>query len=70
MFEILMGDKVESFDVDGCHNTLFAHKDCLKKYAGRTLDVTVDLPESSPLRIAFERAKAQPTKAQPTKGQT
>lgn len=46
--EILLGQTVALIDVDGCYQTIYAHKDCLKKY-GENLDV-LQLPEASPLR--------------------
>lgn len=53
--EILLGKTVQSFTVDGCNQTLYGHKDCLTKYAGKKLDA-LELPEASPLRQAYERA--------------
>lgn len=64
LVEILTGQTVKSFTVDGCDQTLYGHKDCLKKYAGKKLDA-LELPEASPLRQAYERANA-PGEPQPT----
>lgn len=55
LLEILLNKPVKSFAVDGVKQTLYGHDDCLKKYTG-TLDAA-DLPESSPLRQAWEKAK-------------
>lgn len=51
--EILLGQTVSSFEVDGCPQTLYGHKGCLKKY-GENFDV-LQLPESSPLRQAYNK---------------
>lgn len=52
--EILLGQKVTSFEVPGCEQQLFGHDDCIEEFAGRTFDVH-DLPEASPIRQAYER---------------
>lgn len=49
--EILLGQTVSAIEVDGCSHTLYAHKDCLKKY-GENLDI-LQLPTVSPLRQAY-----------------
>ncbi len=56
--EILFGKTVQSFTVDGCNQTLYGHKDCLTKYAGKKFDV-LELPESSPLRQAYNKAVSE-----------
>ena len=53
LYEILTNTNVETFEIESCHNTLVAHKKCLKEHNGKGLS---DLPERSPLRIAFEKA--------------
>ena len=55
--EILLGETVRSFTVTGCDQTLYGHKKCLAKYAGKNLGI-LELPEASPLRQAYERARA------------
>jgi hypothetical protein len=50
--EVLFGKRVKSFSVDGCNQTLYGHKDCLTKYAGKKIN-PLELPEASPLRKAF-----------------
>lgn len=54
LLEILLNKTVKSFTVDGCDQTLYGHEDCLKKYTGKRFDA-IELPQSSPLRQAYER---------------
>ena len=54
--EILLGRNVTPFEIDGCDQTLYAHKECIKKYEGKDFP---SLPESSPLRQAFESQKSK-----------
>ena len=54
LLQILTGEKIRPFQVDGVTNELFAHKPCLKKFHGKLFD---QLPPASPLRIAIEKAK-------------
>lgn len=53
--EILLGKKVKSFTAGGSNQTLYGHDKCLEDFAGKEF---TDLPEKSPLRKAYERAKA------------
>ena len=62
LFEILMGKTVKTITVDGCEQTLFAHKSCIKRYS---ISEYKDLPLSSPLRQAYERALAKKKLDQP-----
>lgn len=52
--EILLGKTVRSFTVGGYDQILYGHKDCVKKYGGKTVNVS-ELPAESPLRQAHER---------------
>lgn len=56
--EILLGQTVKSFSVDGCNMQLFGHEECLKLFGDRRVDVA-ELPVESPLREAWEAAKAK-----------
>jgi hypothetical protein len=58
LYEILMGKSVKSITASGCNQTLFAHDACITKYADRKLDCE-NLPASSPLRQAYERAQRE-----------
>ena len=54
--ECCIGKPVISFTWQGCMNTLYAHSACIDKLPDKAeLDVTT-LPESSPLRKAYERS--------------
>lgn len=55
LMEILMGQKVYPFEIDGIDQTLYAHKACFNKYKGKT---DPELPVGSPLRAAVEKARA------------
>lgn len=55
--EIMLGQTVKSFTVNGCDQTLYGHGKCLGKYdTGKPIDV-LTLPEGSPLRQAHEANK-------------
>lgn len=54
--EILLGQTVPSFKVTGCNQELFAHCKCLPKDGN--LEPS-SLPETSPLRKAWEDARKE-----------
>jgi hypothetical protein len=54
--EIIMGKKVKSFYMGNSNQTFFGHDKCLEQYHGK--DFT-DLPESSPLRQAWEKQRSK-----------
>lgn len=54
--EILLGKIVPSFKISASNQTLFAHQMCLPKDG--EFDI-LTLPETSPLRRAFEEAKSK-----------
>lgn len=57
LMEILTGQTVKSFDVDGCNQTLYAHKGCAEKFHGKPISAD-DLPPKSPLRVAFSKPES------------
>lgn len=52
LVEILTRGRVIPFNVGGCNQTLYSHAACIKLYGKRNLN-PMDLPEDSPLRIAW-----------------
>lgn len=52
--EILLGKSVKAIEVSGVTQTLYGHDKCIKKYVGEKFDVT-ELPDASPLRLAYEK---------------
>lgn len=65
ILEILLNKTVKAISVDGCDQTLYAHKTCLKKWANKRIDPT-QLPEASPLRAAWLEAKNKSCNQTPT----
>ncbi len=53
--EIILGQTVPSFELEGVNNQLFAHKRCLP--IAKKAKTIEDYPESSPLRAAVLAAK-------------
>lgn len=51
--EILLGKKVEGFELEGFENTFYCHKEC-RKILKEGMDV-LTLPAASPIRQAAER---------------
>jgi hypothetical protein len=55
--EIMLGKGVKSFTQVGCSTTFYGHDKCLEDAKGcKTL---LDLPEKSPLRLAYEKQEAE-----------
>lgn len=50
--EILLGEKVKSFTIDGCEDSFYGHNKCLEQFGNKQFDYT-ELPDGSPIKKAF-----------------
>jgi hypothetical protein len=58
LLQIITGEKIVPLEIEGVNNQLYAHKKCATKYQGKPWD---ELPTSSPLRKAVEKASSPKT---------
>ena len=59
LLEILTGENIKSFNVDGISRTLYSHKKCLKTLTECSDENWRNLPDASPLKHAFLKANAE-----------
>lgn len=59
--EMITGANIKTFKQAGCSTTFYAHNKCLED--AQKCETLLDLPETSPLRQAYERQERERTEA-------